>query len=116
MSLSSKSQLWRMMCINSVRSSVVDAMWSRSENPTMAFSGVRISWVMLARKVAFRVPDCWARAVSRRNSSWERIRLVTSRQMPKCPVPCPFLSKVGVPLMAKYASSPVIGDFKKWRM
>ena len=60
----SMSQLLRMMRMNSRRSSGASMICSRSLKPTMAFSGVRISWVMLARKTLFSLPDSSARRLS----------------------------------------------------
>ena len=56
-SRSSMSQLFMMTRMISCFSSGVLSIGSTSEKPTMAFSGVRISWVMLAMNVLFIIPD-----------------------------------------------------------
>ena len=63
------SQLFLIIWITSFFSSDVDSWLSTSENPTMALIGVRISWVMLARKRLFICPDSLARWVSLRSRS-----------------------------------------------
>ena len=65
----SMSQLFMITWIISCFSSFVCNIGSTSENPTIEFSGVRISWVMLAMKVLFIMPDCMARSVSFFSSS-----------------------------------------------
>ena len=72
-----------MMRMNSMRSSLVSMTGKRSEKPTMAFSGVRISWVMLARKALFMRPESSARLVSRFSRSWASMRNVMFLAMPK---------------------------------
>lgn len=53
----SNSLLLLMILIYSFRSSSSSAMVSRLEKPTIAFSGVRISWLILARKADFKRSD-----------------------------------------------------------
>ena len=76
------SQLFMITLITSCFSSGVDIIDSTSEKPTMAFSGVRISWVILAIKVLFFSPDALARSVSSFRRSCFSIRSVTFRTIP----------------------------------
>ena len=94
---SSMSQLLRMIRMNCMRSSSVSTTGSRSENPTMALSGVRISCDMLSRKALFCIPEFSARAISMRSCSCAFMRLVILREMPKNSVSCPSLLKMGMP-------------------
>ena len=63
----SMSQLFLMICTTSCFSSGDVSVVRTSEKPTMALMGVRISWVMLARKRLFICPDSLARWVSLRS-------------------------------------------------
>ena len=76
------SQLFMITLMISCFSSGIDIMGSTSEKPTMALSGVRISWVMLAMKVLFLMPDSLARSVSSLRRSCFSNRSVTLRTMP----------------------------------
>ena len=50
--------------------------------PTMAFSGVRISWLMLARKAVFNWSDCSAFTLASSNSVSITLRSVISHEIP----------------------------------
>ena len=81
-SLSSMSQLFMITFTISCFSSGVVIMGSTSEKPTMEFSGVRISWVILAMNTDFMCPDSLARSVSLRSCSCFSISGVTLRISP----------------------------------
>ena len=100
MSCSSRLQFLRMMRVNSIFSSLSSMACSRSQKPTMAFSGVRISWVMLARNTLFCRPDSLALRVSSFSLSCLSMNRVMSRMSPKYPVIWPFSSYSGILLMA----------------
>ena len=103
MSRMSMSQLLWMMLMNSFLSAGSLTVCRRSENPTMAFSGVRISWVMFARKVAFSLVEFFALAVSSRSLSCAFMRSVTFRTTPKSAFSLPSAPVSGMPLMANQA-------------
>ena len=71
---SSRVLLRRMMSVYSRRVSCLLSSVSSSENPTMAFSGVRISWLMLARNADLSLLDSSARFFASR-SSFSSVRL-----------------------------------------
>ena len=112
----SMSQLLRMMRMNSCFSALSLTIGNRSEKPTMAFSGVRISCVILARKAALRRPESSARAVSARSFSCASMRLVMLRESPKYSVSCPFWSKMGMPETVYHVGSLSSGVWSKGRM
>ena len=68
----STSPLERMMRMYSCFSVGAGSSMSSSENPMMAFSGVRSSWLMLARKSDFMRSDSSARTRAFSSSRWVR--------------------------------------------
>ena len=103
----SMSQLLWMMRIISRFSSGDSMVCNKSEKPTMAFNGVRISWVILARKTDFWWPESLARSVSRFSCSCLRIMSLMLRQRPKLPFSLPCSSYSGMLLICTHCNSVV---------
>ena len=76
------SQLFMITLTISCFSSGVSIIDSTSLKPTMAFSGVRISWVILAMNILFMRPELWARSVSCFSCSCFLMSGVTLRMIP----------------------------------
>ena len=69
----SSSELWRMVFAKSFFSFSSKSMPGVSiscENPTIAFSGVRISWLMFCMNTLFNLSDCSACALAVSSSSF----------------------------------------------
>lgn len=82
MSLTSCNSNWllvSMILMNSLRSVSFSVAVSRLENPTMAFKGVRISWLILARNADFSRSDSWAFSRARISASSCLLRSVISK-------------------------------------
>ena len=62
------------------------------ENPTIAFNGVRISWLMLARKADFNRLDSSAYSFASRKASSICFRVVITTEDPTKDKGFPFLS------------------------
>ena len=62
---------------------------SNSLNPTMAFKGVRISWLMLDRNIDFNRSDISAASFARFHSLATRVRSETSSYFNTTPRICP---------------------------
>jgi hypothetical protein len=69
--------------------------------PITAFIGVRISWLMLARKIDFMAVASSATSLAACNSSSARLRASMFRQLPTHMRIEPFASRMGIP-RAKY--------------
>ena len=77
----------------------------------MALSGVRISWVMLARKALLSRPESSARAVSMRSCFWVSMKFVMLRDSPKYSVSLSVLVEDGDAETAYH-----VGLVIEWRM
>ena len=82
MSCSSKVLLFSMMLTYSCFSSSSSVEANIPENPTMALSGVRISWLMLARNADFSLFDSSARFLAETSSVSIFFRLVITSEEP----------------------------------
>ena len=81
-SRSSKSVFDVMICLYSSISSFRSVFISRLEKPMMALSGVRISWLMLARKADLSLSDSSARSLASLSSLSSFLVGVTLRRKP----------------------------------
>ena len=82
MSCSSRALLFSMIETYSCFSCSSSVEARMPENPTMALSGVRISWLMLARNAVFRRFDSSARSRAERSSCSMRLRSVMTCDVP----------------------------------
>ena len=80
---------------------------SRScEKPRIAFIGVRISWLMLARKALFARLAAFAASRAARRSSSIRLRSVISRLIPRRPISSPSFPRKDVLSVSRSARLP----------
>ena len=82
MSCSNKVLLFSMMLTYSCFSSSSSVDANIPEKPTIAFNGVRISWLILARKADFKRLDSSARSLAVVSSCSIFFRLVMTRDEP----------------------------------
>ena len=94
MSTSSWSPLVRMVSANSRYAGVSGVVSSRSLMPMMAFMGVRISWLMLARNSDLARSPASAAFLAAISAVSASLRAVMSRAMPSSPVQRPCSSRM----------------------
>ena len=85
-----------MILIYSSRSSSSSVMASNPEKPTIAFRGVRISWLMLARNADFRWSDSSAFSFASLSSFSASFSLVTFSILNTTPNKLSFESMIGL--------------------
>ena len=93
-----------MILMNSLRSVSFSVAVSRLENPTMAFKGVRISWLILARNADFSRSDSWAFSRARISASSCLLRSVISKREPTSDIGQPFLSRWSITALVSIQS------------
>ena len=81
--------LFSIILIYSLFSSSSSAVASMEEKPTIALSGVRISWLMFARKADFSRSDSSARFLAFMSSCSFRLRSVMISRDPMSEIGCP---------------------------
>ena len=83
--------------------------------PSTAFNGVRISWLMFAKKVLFAWLAASAASFAFRSSSWACLRSVMSWLMPNVPTSLPSLSRSGIFVVRAHRTRPsMCVSFSSW--
>ena len=106
MTPSNASALCRMVVRNSRCCSLIGVSSSKPVMPTMAFIGVRISWLVLARNSDLTLADSSAASRASASSASASFSAVMSLETPSVPTISPSALRIGILVVSTQPSRP----------